>query len=87
MDRMTGEGSEHLRLALRVDELHVALLQAMANDEIFVDADLDVDQCVADAVDVQTVYAACFSASARSVASQVNSGSSRPKWPYAAVLQ
>jgi hypothetical protein len=26
-------------------------------------------------------YAACFSASALSVASQVNSGSSRPKWP------
>jgi hypothetical protein len=44
-----------------------------------VDADLDVDQGIADAIDVQAGYAACFSASARSVASQVNSGSSRPK--------
>ena len=87
MDRMTCERSEHLRLALRVDELHVAFFEAMSSQKIVVDANLDVDQCVADAVDVQAVYAACFSASARSVASHVNSGSSRPKWPYAAVLQ
>ncbi|MGX1245960.1 hypothetical protein RKD46_007064 [Streptomyces pseudovenezuelae] len=31
--------------------------------------------------------AAFFSASTRSVFSQVNSGSSRPKWPYAAVRE
>ena len=34
----------------------------------------------------RTLSPAAFSASARSVRSQVNSGSSRPKWPYAAVL-
>ena len=84
---MAGERCEHLRLALCVDEFHLALLQAVPDDEVIADADLDVDQGVADAVDVQAGYAACFNASARSVASQVNSGSSRPKWPYAAVLQ
>ena len=36
---------------------------------------------------VDQIPAAAFSASALSVASQVNSGSSRPKWPYAAVFE
>ena len=81
---MMRERSEHLRLARGIDELHVALFQAEADDEFFVDADLHIDERIADAVDVEREsqgYAACFRASARSVDSQVNSGSSRPKCP------
>jgi len=50
---MLRKRSEHLRLVPRIDELHVALFQAEADDEFIVDADLHIDEGIADAVDVE----------------------------------